>query len=72
MIVNRGVGDVDQVIADTRGGVPVDDFSDTAYDRALDQIERLARADAQWRGEARRWFDLDGGVAAYDAIYRSA
>lgn len=72
VIANRGVGDVDQVLAETRGGVLVDDFSDAACERAFASVEALDRADAIWRSEARRWFDLGMGVAAYDAIYRAA
>ena len=71
VVANRGVGDVDQVIADTRGGILVDDFSNASYQTAFSSIEALAPADAIWRSEARRWFDLGMGVAAYDAIYRA-
>ncbi|MDQ3078043.1 MAG: glycosyltransferase [Pseudomonadota bacterium] len=71
MVVNAGVGDVEQVIADTGAGVMVDRFDRTALDAAADAVLALNLNPSDTRAGARRWFALEDGVAAYDAIYRS-
>lgn len=71
VVVNAGVGDVDRVIEETRGGIVVDKFDDESMVAAVDRLDRLSIAPEQIRAGAQRWFALDEGVAAYDAIYRS-
>ena len=70
MVVNRGVGDVDQVIGDTDSGVIVDGFDDESLRFAAEQLSRYQSSADHIRAGARRWFDLHSGVEAYDRIYR--
>ena len=70
VLTNGGVGDVARVIADTGGGVLVEQFNEQAYDQALQALEAIGTSPTQRRDGARRWFDLDEGVDRYDRIYR--
>jgi glycosyltransferase involved in cell wall biosynthesis len=70
VVTNSGVGDVEQVVEETGAGVIVRTFDDEAYRRALDALDQLSPNMNEWRGAARRWFDLDRGVESYDAVYR--
>jgi glycosyltransferase involved in cell wall biosynthesis len=71
VITNSGVGDVDRIIAESGAGVIVERFDEAAYERALDELERLSPDLERWRSAARKWFDLETGISRYDAIYRS-
>ena len=70
VVTNAGVGDVEEVIADTGAGVIVRSFDDTAYGTAIEELHALAPNRKQWQRRARRWFDLDSGIERYDALYR--
>jgi glycosyltransferase involved in cell wall biosynthesis len=70
VITNSGVGDVDRIIAEASAGIIVERFDEAAYERALDELERLSPDLERWRTAARKWFDLETGISRYDAIYR--
>jgi glycosyltransferase involved in cell wall biosynthesis len=68
------VGDVGDILADRRVGVPVDSFSDSDLDGYVRQIVALARDDetpSRCRRTALELFSLEAGVAAYAAVYQS-
>ena len=67
---NAGVGDVEQVIAETGAGVIIRSFDNAAYARALDRLDALSPDMEQWRQTTRQWFDLAAGIDRYDALYR--
>ena len=69
VVTNKGVGDVDTIVEESGAGVLVQRFDKAAYRDALEQLDALPRREEEWRGRARQWFDLDTGIAAYDAIY---
>jgi len=74
VVCNAGVGDVDQVIAEDRVGVIVEEFTAEAYARAWDGLRAL-QADEELprrcRESARRRFDLERvGGALYRNLYR--
>jgi glycosyltransferase involved in cell wall biosynthesis len=71
MVTNRGVGDVERIIAESGAGVVVDRFDEDAYRKALDELEALHPDMDHWRVAARRWFDLEQGIARYDSIYKA-
>ena len=71
VVTNDGVGDVTRIIAESGAGVVIDRLDDEAYRKALGELERLKPDMVRWRTAARNWFDLDQGVARYDAIYRA-
>jgi len=71
VVSNAGVGDVDEVIADTHAGVLVERFEDRSIENGLDRLAALPLTSSEVREGARRWFDLENGIAAYDRVYRS-
>ena len=70
VVANIGVGDVAEILMDTKGGASVEKFDAANYRAAIELIALLPTA-LDLRSGARRWFDLDQGVTAYDRIYRS-
>lgn len=72
VLVNRGIGDVAEIVETERVGIVVDDFSHDALGRAaeatLNLLDDPALA-ARCRDAACRHFSLEDGVAAYAAIY---
>ena len=71
MVVNASVGDVDELMADSGAGVIVEQFDGASLEAAVDELASLNVRAGHIRASARQWFDLDNGVDAYDAIYRS-
>jgi glycosyltransferase involved in cell wall biosynthesis len=69
--VNAGIGDVDTVISASGAGVIVDGFEPHRMLAAVDKLIALGVAAPDIRASARRRFDLDDGVKAYDDVYRS-
>ena len=72
VVANSGVGDVAGIVARYRVGVLVEDSSDAAMDRAVQQLSEL-RADpdlpARCRRAAEEVFSLERGTEAYRALY---
>jgi len=71
MVVNSGLGDVDQVMADTGAGVVVDRFDHASLLAAVDEVDSLSRSPHDIRTSAERWFQLKEGIERYNAVYRS-
>lgn len=73
MVANAGVGDTDVILAEG-GGVTVLDFSAESLDAAVRELDAFRASSkgktAAIRSIAKKWFDLDDGIAAYDDIYR--
>ena len=70
VVANGGVGDVADVIQESNAGVLVDRFDPDAYRSAVDALDHVRASPQDIRTAARRWFDLNEGIARYDAIYR--
>jgi glycosyltransferase involved in cell wall biosynthesis len=71
LVTNAGVGDVAEIVRDTGCGVAIERFDEAAYAEALDAIGAMAPAPAAQREKALPWFDVEIGIARYDAVYRS-
>jgi glycosyltransferase involved in cell wall biosynthesis len=69
MITNGGVGDIDQIMAQTGAGVVVTEFCERAYAVALDALEQLKPDMDRWRSATHRWLDLSQAIDRYDSIY---
>jgi glycosyltransferase involved in cell wall biosynthesis len=73
VLVNRGLGDMDDLIDRFHCGVVVDDPSDSGLDRALDELAELL-ADGQTpercRAAAEASFDLRAAIDQLVGIYR--
>ena len=72
VIANSGVGDVDRIIEDTNSGILVQEFTNEAYERAVDQIDELLKIPVSTlQDAAKKYYSLEEGVKRYDAVYRS-
>ncbi|HEX8644446.1 MAG TPA: glycosyltransferase [Allosphingosinicella sp.] len=71
LVTNGGVGDVARIVEETGCGVAIERFDEAAYGEALDALEAMAPAPADQREKALPWFDVEIGIARYDAVYRS-
>lgn len=71
VVVNAGIGDVDRIVAETGAGVIVGGLDHASLLDAVDRLGAQILGTDEIRARARRWFDLDKGVGAYDSIYRS-
>jgi len=69
MVVNSGVGDVEQVIESTGGGTTIREFNAESYAAALDRIDALAYSPDTIRAKARELFDLNKAVDSYSNLY---
>jgi glycosyltransferase involved in cell wall biosynthesis len=74
VVANAGVGDVADIIAENRVGSVVSEFTDEAYDRAVNDLEALWRdpdVARRCRSAAESGFALDDAIVTYDGIYKS-
>lgn len=71
LVTNAGVGDVAEIVAETGCGVAIERFDEAAYAEALDAIAAIGSAPERRREKALPWFDVEIGIARYDAVYRS-
>lgn len=75
VIINSGIGDTAEIVRRERVGVVVDDFSVSAYRKALDELNNLLQEKnilrQRCRNVAEKYFSLDSGVARYMEIYNS-
>lgn len=74
VVVSAGVGDMDELIAGHRTGVVVAEFTDAAYEHALDDLEKLLLEPdlaARCRALAERHFSLRSGVERLVALHGS-
>lgn len=73
VVVNRGIGDCDEIILKERVGVVVNDFSFSEYERAARELKALlSEGDAlrdRCARSAREHFSLDMGIEKYLGIY---
>jgi glycosyltransferase involved in cell wall biosynthesis len=73
VVCNRGVGDLDALIEQEGVGVLVDSFTNEAYERAAGRLSGLLEdpaLPARCRALAERRFSLEGGIRAYESLYR--
>jgi glycosyltransferase involved in cell wall biosynthesis len=71
VIANSGVGDMTELIGESGAGAIIDRFDDESLAAAIGKIEGAGITREQVRAVACRSLALEGGVARYDAIYRS-
>ena len=71
VLVNSGIGDVDEIMGQVSGGTVAASLEATELAKAVARLDESAGAPERIRAEARRWFDLAGGVSKYDSLYRS-
>jgi glycosyltransferase involved in cell wall biosynthesis len=71
LFVNGEIGDVEEIIRESRGGLVVSRFDKDSLTKAVGALDAFDSSPEQIRSGARRWFDLADGIAAYHSIYRS-
>ncbi|MBL4585548.1 MAG: glycosyltransferase [Flavobacteriales bacterium] len=72
VIANSGVGDVDRIIEATNSGLLVKEFTETAYENAIIQLDKLLEIPiSELQNAAQEYYSLEKGVEKYDKVYRS-
>ena len=75
ILTNTGIGDSDEILEQERVGVILKEFSEAAYQRGLEDIQRLlgdAQLASRCREAAQRRFDLRTvGRGGYSNVYRA-
>lgn len=70
LIVNAGVGDVDDIVNSTHCGYVVSEFTTEEYERAIDHIDELIQTDKSVLcAAAESYYSLAAGVDKYNEIY---
>lgn len=70
VITNSGVGDVEQTVTEIDGGLVLNEFNETSYQKAVKEIPNLlARQPENIRKNAEGIFSLEKGVQKYLACY---
>lgn len=75
VVVNAGLGDMDEIIAGYRCGVVLPDPTAPSLDRAIEQLQTLVadpETPARCRAAAENYFDLDQAVTDLIALYRNS
>lgn len=72
VICNSNVGDTDYVVKEYHSGVLVNDFSNTEYEKAIEEVTMKNYFNAvAIREGARQFFSLEEGVRRYAEVYRT-
>jgi glycosyltransferase involved in cell wall biosynthesis len=70
VVVNAGVGDVEQIVHSLDGGAVISDFTSNEFHRVLDDFPRLLTLNpAAIRSRAAKYYGLDIGVRKYAEVY---
>ncbi len=71
VVVNKGVGDVEEVVKAVEGGVVINDFKESEYQRAVEDVPRLLALDGGTiRNRAEQFYSLEVGINRYAAVYK--
>lgn len=74
VIINKGIGDCDEVVVEEKVGVVVNHFTPQAYQRAIEEMFELLLdgelLSERCRKTAFKYFSLDDGVEKYWEIYK--
>ena len=69
IVTNPGVGDSDEILQQTKGGVLIKEFSETAYQEAANQLLALTIDVEEVRAKTAAIYSLNTGVSRYRNIY---
>jgi len=74
VVINEGVGDIDQIISKEGVGVVIASFIDSQYIEAINKIKELLKEPLalkrRCRAVAEDYFSLDKGIEKYQQIYQ--
>lgn len=71
IICNTNVGDTDKVVRDYKSGILIDEFSNTAFNTALEEIDHTHFNTEAIINGAHDYFSLENGIAKYTEVYQS-
>lgn len=73
VIINKSIGDCDDIVEDERIGFVIEDFTESAYKKTVDQfLSILKERDSmriRCRNIAEKFFSLERGVEKYSEVY---
>ncbi len=69
VVCNSGVGDVDEIITESKSGILVQDFNENSYKNTLLQLENNKFASNQLIKAAHKYYSLKEGITRYSTIY---
>lgn len=70
VIANGGVGDIEQILTHTEGGLFIDDFSDKTFQQVIEQLPELIKKPVtEIRNRARDYYLLEKAVEKYVTVY---
>lgn len=71
VICNRKIGDVDDIIINTKGGLLIDDFSKKSFENAIESLPNYlsAYSSNEIRQLSKKYYDLNEGIEKYKKIY---
>jgi len=72
VIANSNVGDIESIIEKTDSGLLIREFTESAYQQAIAQIDKLLETPVSaLQNAAQKYYSLEKGVEKYDQVYRS-
>jgi len=75
VIINSGIGDIDEIIIRERIGILINEFSYSEYQKAFQELKIiLSKGDylrQRCRRAAERFFSLNSGVEKYYQVYNN-
>lgn len=71
VICNRKIGDVDDIITNTKGGLLIDDFSVKSFESAVENLPKYLSgySSTEIRELSKKYYDLNEGIEKYKKIY---
>ena len=68
-VCNAGVGDVNEIVADTNSGFVVSQFSSLQYREVVEKLLSQKLTSTQIREGAMKYYSLETGVEKYNSVY---
>ncbi len=70
IITNSGIGDSDQILKDSGGGLLINSFTKEEYKKIINKIDVLLKTDKERIMEtAQNYFSLEKGIELYQSVY---
>jgi len=74
VVINKGIGDTEEIVKDNKVGVVVESFTAAEYRKAIGRLRELLRdrddLRKRCRSAAEKYFSLKEGVDKYNSIYK--
>lgn len=70
LICNAGVGDVDEIVNDTKCGILLSELNENSYETAIDELRNTEFNKVEIRKGALKYYSLKNGVEKYYSVYK--